>query len=246
MNKTYKNYFYYDNFLSKVIKKDCFVLKKTNSFYKSAKNRKTIKKFIQLYNNDKIFIHLKLTTYDKSIDSFLKKNNFKLIEKNEIYEKKRKKCEILKKVKFLNIRYAKQNDKKNISNIAKKNFKLSRFHKDELISNYYSNKIKKKWAENYFVGKRGDALIVAEIKKTVVGFLLLITLKKQIVIDLICVDKNYSGQGIGKAMINYLEENNSFESIIVGTQSDNNPSKILYKNYGFKIKKTNFTYHYHN
>ena len=246
MNNSFKTIFKNDFFLTKIISKKCFIINKQNSFFKSVNGKNKIKKFLELNKSKKFFIHLKISEYDKLIDRFLQQNNFKLIERNEIYEKKNKFVVNIKKIKLLKIRLARSSDKNKISNIAQKNFKYSRFHKDKLISNYYANKIKKNWIENYFYGKRGDELIIAELDKKIVGFLLLINTKKCIFIDLICVDKKYSGRGIGKSMIEYLETNYDFISIKVGTQSNNLPSKKLYENSGFKINKTNYTYHYHN
>ena len=87
-----------------------------------------------------------------------------------------------------------------------------------------------------FFKKRGNALHVILIKKEIVGFVLLLFNKKNLIIDLIALSKNQQNKGIGKILINQLEfiYKNKFKKIIVGTQSNNIQSIKFYKKVGFK------------
>ena len=59
--------------------------------------------------------------------------------------------------------------------------------------------------------------------------------KENIIIDLITLKKNFSGKGIGKKMINFLEfKFANYKNILVGTYRENKAANIFYKNNGFK------------
>ena len=48
--------------------------------------------------------------------------------------------------------------------------------------------IKEKWVSNFFLGLRGDGLVIYRGKSSIEGFLLYLKEKEKIVIDLIVVD----------------------------------------------------------
>ena len=64
--------------------------------------------------------------------------------------------------------------------------------------------IKKNWIQNFFLGKRGDALHVIKIKKKIIGFVLLIFKKKLLIIDLIAIRKKFQIKGYGTNLIKYI------------------------------------------
>ena len=46
--------------------------------------------------------------------------------------------------------------------LAKKCFQIKSFYKDPKISNKIACKIKEEWARNFFLGKRGNWMVIAE------------------------------------------------------------------------------------
>ena len=147
----------------------------------------SLKKFNFLrYKSKNILISIKSNKKFKNL--FLKKNQIKLIEKNITFLKspRKKKVEINY---FKNIRLANIFDKKAILDIAGNSFIKSRFYKDKNITKRLARKIKRNWVLNFFRKKRGEHLIVSEINKKVVGFLLILKNQKDYIIDLIA-DKN--------------------------------------------------------
>ena len=108
--------------------------------------------------------------------------------------------------------------------------------------------IKKKTLQNYFLGLRGDKLIVQLNRKEVSGFCLLIFKNSKIaIIDLICVDKNFVKKGLASDLLlytlNYLKKLKK-EKIIVGTQESNLAAIRLYNAAKFNLKNKTYLYHY--
>ena len=184
---------------------------------------------------------------DKKIkSSFLKKNKINLIETNLTFFKnsKKKKVEINY---FNNIRFANIFDKKPILDIAINSFTKSRFFKDKNINQRLARKIKYNWVLNFFKKKRGEHLIVSEFNKKVVGFLLVLKNKKNYIIDLIAVKKNYQNLGYGTKMIEFLENKVLIVNkvkIYASTQSNNEDSIKLYIKNKFKVKYKKYIYHF--
>ena len=195
------------------------------------------------YQSRKILITIKL---NKKIEkSFLKKNRIKLIEKNLTFFKnlKKKKVEINH---FKNIRLANSLDKKTILHIAENSFIKSRFFKDKNIKKTLARKIKRNWVLNFFRKKRGEYLIVIEFNKKVVGFLLVLKNRKDYIIDLIAVKKNYQNLGLGTNMIEFFENKVLTKNrlkIYVSTQSENKDSIKLYIKNKFEVKCKKYVYH---
>ena len=75
---------------------------------------------------------------------------------------------------------------------------------DPRFPKHLADGIKSSWAGNYFEGKRGDGMVVAERDGGVVGFLQLLWAETGcLVVDLIGLDSAWQGQGIGRDMILY-------------------------------------------
>jgi len=140
-------------------------------------------------------------------------------------------------------------EREQILDIAESSFIYDRFHNDPYISDVIAGRIKRQWALNYLMKKRGDFVLAV-----LGGFLCILKRPGEYVIDLIGVDKNERRKGIGKKLIQQLfscirEE--SFPSvgncrIVVGTQLDNIPSLKLYQAMGFdQIDGFNYVFHLH-
>ena len=146
----------------------------------------------------------------------------------------------------IQICFADKTHMKSAGKIARDNFIYSRFHLDPHIDNNIANQIKQNWVENYFLGKRGDKMVLALIDSEPVGFLQLRLKEKILFIDLIGVDKKEQGKGIASAMIRYANQNIEHSCIKVGTQIGNLPSIKLYQNLGFVFSGSDYVFHYHN
>ena len=149
------------------------------------------------------------------------------------------------------VRFAVQADRDFVSRIAGRAFRFSRFHLDPLVPNGVADTIKSSWATNYFEGKRGDGMVVAERDNHGIGFLqLLWASPDRLVIDLIGVDPAWQGQGIGRAMIQYAAQHGTGNghvpaTMTVGTQAANTPSVRLYESLGFRMTSAQYVMHFH-
>ncbi len=208
-------------------------------------NNVNYKNFNFLKNKCKNIL-ITIKSYKKIKSSFLKKNKINLIETNLTFCKNSKKKKL--QINYSNnIRFANTFDKKSILDIAINSFTKSRFFKDKNINQKLARKIKYNWLLNFFKKKRGEHLIVSEFNKKVVGFLLVLKNKKDYIIDLIAVKKNYQNLGHGTRMIEFLENKVLMENkvkIYVSTQSDNEDSIKLYIKNKFKLKYKKYIYHF--
>ena len=196
------------------------------------------------YISKSILITIKSNKKIKNL--FLEKNKIKFLETNLTFFKNSSKKN-LKINYYKNIRFANIFDKKSILDIAGNSFIKSRFFKDKNIKKKLAKKIKRNWVLNFFRKKRGKYLIVSEFNKKVVGFLLVLKNKKNYIIDLIAVKKNYQNLGLGTKMIKFLENKvlkKSKVKIYVSTQSDNKNSIKLYIKNKFKVKYKKYVYHF--
>ena len=146
------------------------------------------------------------------------------------------------------IRLATPSDECPVRKIAASSFLENRFNRDMMIDPSVASKMKETWASNFFAKTRGDFMIVAEHRGSVVGFLLLIMRNRcDIVIDLIAVDALSRGNGLAKNMIEFAENKilHGGGTIEVGTQLSNIPSLNLYTKNGFNIFKAWHSLHLH-
>ena len=222
-----------DNWLSSIMGKPAYVLHDSINLITR-----------QDLPNHEIFIWTKIPINDLTKLENLQKLGFYIVDTNIQLSMKTQRSEL----KNINIRFATSNDEKAIKNIAKNSFKNSRFHSDPQISEKVACKIKEEWAGNFFSGKRGRWMVVAEHNSTVVGFLQILSKSHDlIVIDLIAISEENRGKGYAKDMILFasnkcLHKNGIIE---VGTQIANRASLDLYKKLGFRIISSSYVLHLH-
>ena len=222
-----------DSWLSKLIGKPTYFLQST--FDHLAE---------QDLPKDKIFIWTKISVDDLTKLEHLQKLGFYIIDTNIQLSLNTK----LSDTKNTNIRFANLTDEQSIKDLAKSSFKYSRFHLDRKISEKVASKIKEEWAGNYFYGKRGRWMVVAEYNSKVVGFLQILSKSDNIiVIDLIAVNEENRGKGYAKDMISYAFTNclHGVGKIEVGTQIANIASLDLYTKLGFRISSSSYVLHMH-
>ncbi len=146
------------------------------------------------------------------------------------------------------LRFARPEDEQQVADVARCSFSFSRFHRDQAFSRDAADDLKAQWARNYFIGKRGDAMVVAEADGVVAGFLQLLCNRdsKVLTVDLIAVDPRFQRMGCAAEMLRYAENQlEGFETIKVGTQLANKPSLRLYEGLGFRISDAHYVFHYH-
>jgi len=202
--------------------------------------------FIKDRSKKPFFVYTKISTNYVEFWQCLEKANFMLIDTNLQFELKgmiSNKKSLKKDVKII---IANESHKESASLIAYNNFIYSRFHLDPLIENKIANQLKLNWVKNYFLGKRGDAMVIALINGQPVGFLQLIINKQELIIDLIGVDKEAQGNGVASGMIQFITENFRYRFIRVGTQVSNIPSIKLYQKLGFVLTGSDYVFHYHS
>lgn len=138
-----------------------------------------------------------------------------------------------------------------LRDVATKSFQYSRLHSDPLIARERADLSRAEWIQNSCRG-RADEVLVAEKEGRVVGFVACKSVSgvhgdRVGVLDLIAVLPEYSGQGIGASLVEaflaYYEGKASM--VRVGTQAKNVPSVRLYEKCGFRLARSDVSFHRH-
>ena len=142
-------------------------------------------------------------------------------------------------------RHAKPADEAAVRAVAAASFSQTRFHLDPRIGKANADRVKEEWAGNFFAGKRGEWMIVAEERGRVAGFLQALRAKNgSVVIDLIGVAPDSRSLGLGRSMIAFAGEACAANApMIVGTQIANSGSLRLYENLGFRVTGASYVLH---
>ncbi|MFH1537401.1 MAG: GNAT family N-acetyltransferase [bacterium] len=194
----------------------------------------------------KVFIYSKIPAGDLGAAALLENRGFHLIDTLVVFEKpldpRREyagKCRV---------RAAEEKDRAAVVELAGRSFVYSRFHIDPEIPVKTANEIKSAWVGNYFNGKRGDAMFVAELSGKVAGFILLIEVDNDLLaIDEIAVDAGARRCGIATDLMAHSEKNYFGRArFTAGTQVVNLPSTRFYIKNGFFISESHYVFHYHN
>ena len=131
-----------------------------------------------------------------------------------------------------------------IIDIASNSFMYSRFYNDYKLKN--GNSIYTEWTRNSF-NKKEKYFCYYQKENHILGYLLFsIDKDEDLVIELIAVDKDSKGLGIGTNLINKIEQysmNNNIKNIKVGTQINNINAQNFYIKCGFKHLTNNSIYH---
>jgi ribosomal protein S18 acetylase RimI-like enzyme len=143
------------------------------------------------------------------------------------------------------LRLAEASDRAAVVELARRSFAFSRFHQDALLGRRLADQIKAQWADNFFNGRRGEALIVAHEGDRLAAFALLAGNAERTVIDLIAVDEPFRRRGIAADLIGFAESRSRAPLIQVGTQLANLPSVRLYEKLGFRLADAQHVFHFH-
>ena len=236
-----------DPWLSGLLQREAYTLNINAQWIESvSKDESEERKHLFGLLSQKVFIQTKIDTLELKAIALLESWGFRLIDTNIVFEKT-----IFKGVHTricAEIRAAENIDTQAVGELGRNSFVYSRFHLDPQIPVETANEIKSAWVLNFFRGKRGDQLLVAEKNKEIVGFNQLVCGQDgSVCIDLIAVDKSFARQGIASDLINYIETvYGDKDRIVVGTQVSNMPSIRLYEKLGFSMCSSNYVFHYHN
>lgn len=146
------------------------------------------------------------------------------------------------------VRDAGPEDRDAVAAIAASAFERSRFHLDPAFPKALADRIKAAWAANFFVGGRGDTMLVADAPDgRVAGFLQALRAGGRTVIDLIAVSRERRAAGLGRAMTAELARRAAFrgEMLAVGTQAANPRAARFYETLGFRLDACSIVLHYH-
>jgi GNAT superfamily N-acetyltransferase len=144
-------------------------------------------------------------------------------------------------------RFATADDEQQVRAIAAQSFSLTRFHQDRRIPNETADRIKEEWVGNFFNGRRGQWMVVAEDELGVSGFLQLLKSGEVVVIDLIAVAARARSKGVARSMIAYAAISclGRDAELKVGTQLANSTSLRLYTKLGFQVSQATHVFHLH-
>ena len=193
-------------------------------------------------------IYSKIPTKEIELMHNLEEKSFNLIDTNIKFKRKNGGVFDYKRNESFICSFANKDSMSDISKISGECFSSSRFHLDPFISDSTANKIKMEWTNNYFKGLRGSDMIISYNSKErrVVGFLQLLEINEDLVVDLIGVDPSFHGRGIASDMISFCLEQIPHDNFFVGTQIVNIPSIKLYSKFNFQFHSAEYVFHYHN
>lgn len=135
-----------------------------------------------------------------------------------------------------------------ILNIARKSFRYSRFYNDPNLSDSKSENVYLHWTEGAFQ-KDNKYFVICEREGKIAGFLLFASEETCATIELIAVDEDFQGQGVGKSLIKTMESynaNKGINNIKVGTQLNNIQAVQFYSKMEFSYVNCSSIYHLWN
>ena len=234
----------YDQWLSEVVGINSYKVIVDDNLVNKPEDFHNIFKKIK---KDKIFVYAKISTDFLHGANFLEESRFKLIETAVKLQKNKSDIKPFYDPNDYLVRFTSSFDREPVVSLATNNFIYSRFHIDSSFDNAIADKIKGKWVENYYKGKRGNYMVVTELDNQVTGFLLLLRNNTNLLtIDLIAVAKEHQGKKMAGNMITFAESQLEFLEMQVSTQIVNIPSIRLHEKLGFRMQSAEYVFHYHN
>lgn len=142
------------------------------------------------------------------------------------------------------VREAISSDESHVTSLCAEAMTTSRFHLDPGIDNAVAERLKTEWVTNYFRGRRGDGLLVADAPGRIDGFLLWLRRTDTIAIDLIATAAAGRRRGVARSLIAALAAREGMP-LEVTTQASNIPSARLYQAVGLRLTATAYVMHAH-
>ena len=137
-----------------------------------------------------------------------------------------------------------------IYELAFESGKQSRFKLDEKIGKENFEKLYKAWVDNSLNYKFATDVLLYKINADVAGFVTYKIESEIATIGLIAVSEIYQGQGIGKKLLQEVENRliqNKIQQLNIPTQLENSQACNFYKNNDYQIiETTNIKHYWHN
>jgi ribosomal protein S18 acetylase RimI-like enzyme len=122
----------------------------------------------------------------------------------------------------------------------------SRFVKDSFFDASDFKRLYKCWIDKN-LSEVDNQVLTCKIENKIVGFVSFSRHQNEADIELIAVDVAYQGRGLGKLLIQEVENKLLYNSILsVPTQESNIGACKFYTKYGFNLKNKIYIYHYAN
>ncbi len=190
------------------------------------------------------FQYAKVDASEISTIQRLEKLGFGLIDTNVVFEKSKISKAPLSSA--IELRWATPSDEKAIVALAERSFQKSRFHFDPKVDLKTAQSVNREWVRNYFLGKRGESMVIAANEGKPVGFIQILERDQVMIIDMIAVDDQFQGKGIAQSMIAFAEERyKNFKLFRVGTQIANMSAVRLYEKMGYRLSQSMYVFHKH-
>ncbi len=237
-----------DPWLAGILGRDVYRVAVPESVTPSATPRDlAARRQVERAQADRVFLYARAKTTDIAGATLLESLRFRLIDTNVVLARPIDPAAATPAAGTI-VRAAGPDDRAAVVSLARRAFVCSRFHLDPAIPGRIADEIKARWADNWFTGRRGDAMAVAVADGAIAGFCLLLHGRDgTLMIDLIAVDPDHRGRGIAGAMIAFAQrEGRGFSEIRVGTQVANLASVRCYERLGFRLQSSQYVFHYHN
>ncbi len=197
------------------------------------------------------FFHAKVPVKHTGQVTALEECGFRVTDVNVTFSRPSGPPAALTKIETLRIAQVSRKEGNEAIALAGRCFTLSRFHLDPLIPNQIADRINEAWVADYVNGRRGVLLEGAFLDEKLVGFNAVLEVEEEgglvLVIDLIGVDPDTQGCGIGAALVDsFLTWSlNRCDVVRVGTQVSNIPAIRLYEKSGFRLADARYVLHAH-
>lgn len=123
-----------------------------------------------------------------------------------------------------------------------------RFYKDAGIPKDDALMVYKKWVFNSLFNGFADEVILLKIDEKIAGFISLKDRDGIGTIDLIMIDNQFQGRGLGSALLSHTKDyflGKDISTISVETEAENIQSNIFYQKNGFILKNFQLIFHKH-
>lgn len=198
-----------------------------------------------------VFLFARVTTERVDQLRALNELGFQVVDVNVTFERRASPSSPLEAATTVEMCSVEPRHHDDVLRIAASCFQYSRFHLDPSVSDCIANEIKRAWVRSYLHGLRGEALWIALLDGRPIGFVAMLAQESEgmrsMLIDLIGVDKNHHGKGVGRQMVAYVIDAHAQECdrLVVGTQVANIRSMRLYERSGFRVASSSYMLHLH-
>ena len=126
-------------------------------------------------------------------------------------------------------------------NLAFESGKYSRFKKDKKFSNQQFENLYIKWIDNSLDFNFADDILIYVEENKIVGFISYKIKNEEATIGLVAVLPNHQGKGIGKYLLQVVENElikNDIKALNIPTQKENKEACSFYEKLEYKIKES--------